>query len=79
MYHILTFTKNGMMSITTASSSLGSFTGDSRNVDKTATIGGRRNTNANTDLANVASAAYNTHWQIHAAHIGGLPEQEVLL
>lgn len=63
--------------MTTASSSLGSDTGDSFNVDSTSTIGGRRRTNARTDLANVASAAYSTHWHIHAAHIGGLPEHIV--
>lgn len=59
--------------MTTASSNLGSETGDNLNVDKTATTGGSRNTKASTDLANVARAAYRIHWHIHAEHIGGFP------
>lgn len=60
--------------MTTASSSRGSETGDSLNVDNTATTGGSRKTKANTDFAKVARAAYSMHWHIHAAHIGGLPD-----
>lgn len=63
--------------MTTANSIRWSDTGDSLRVDNTATTGGSRRTSANMDLANVASAAYNTDWHSQAVHIGGLPERIV--
>lgn len=63
--------------MTTANSIRWSDTGDSLRVDKTATTGGSRKTSANMDLANVASAAYNTHWHSQAVHMGGLPARIV--
>lgn len=74
---ILTLTKKGMISMTTANSIRWSDTGDSLKVDNTATTGGNRKSSASMDLAKVASAAYNTHWHSQAAHIGGLPERVV--
>lgn len=61
MCQILTLTKKGMISITTATSSFGSDTGDIRSVDRTATISGCWRTSANKDFANVANAAYSMH------------------